>query len=149
MSETKNAPFFLKRFQAPSDLERVAVTAFLLRGLWMLWPRWHSIPLEVQGYLIPSWFTEVQWGLVLVTIALAQLTLAFLRRGHVCRALVATFGAVVQGMACIGYYNGGVANRAVVPLIITVVLVEMVIALRAWRDFVAARSRDLPDRRAH
>jgi hypothetical protein len=51
-------------------------------------------------------------------------------------------------MACIGYYNGGVANRAVVPLIITVVLVEMVIALRAWRDFVAARSRDLPDRRA-
>jgi hypothetical protein len=142
-------PIFLKRFQAPSDLERVAVTAFLLRGLWMLWPRWHTIPLEVQGYLIPSWFTEVQWGCVLVTIALVQLTLGILRRGHVCRALIATTGAVLQGMAGIGYYNAGFFYRAAVPLIATIVLVQMVIALRAWRDFVAARQLALPDRRAH
>jgi hypothetical protein len=141
-------PIFFKRLQVPSDLERVAVAAFLLRGLWMLYPRWHSIPLEVQGYLIPSWFTEVQWGLILVTIALVQLTIALQRRGHVCRALIATLGGVVQGMAGIGYYNAGLFYRATVPLIITMVLVQMVIALRAWRDYVAARQRSQPDRRS-
>jgi hypothetical protein len=141
-------PIFLKRFQAPSDLERVAITAFLLRGLWMLYPRWHSIPLEVQGYLIPSWFTEVQWGLILVGIAIAQLIVALQRRGHVCRALVATLGGVIQGMAGIGYFNAGLFYRATVPLILTMVLAQMVIALRAWRDYVAARQLALPDRRA-
>ncbi len=140
-------PIFLKRYHVPSDLERVAITAFLLRGLWMLWPEWHTIPLEVQGYLIPSWFTEVEWGFVLIAIALVQGTLAVRRRGHVCRALIATVGAVVQGMAGIGYYNAGFFYRAAVPLILTVILVQMTIALRAWRDFVAARQRSQPDRR--
>jgi hypothetical protein len=144
-----NEPIFFKRLQVPSDLERIAVTAFLLRGLWMLWPGWHSIPLAVQGYLIPSWFTEVQWGLILVAIALTQLTIALQRRGHVGRALIATLGGVVQGMAGIGYYNAGLFYRATVPLIVTMVLVQMVIALRAWRDFVAARQLAWPDRREH
>jgi hypothetical protein len=144
---SRDEPIFLKRLHSPSDLERVAVTAFLLRGLWMLWPEWHTIPLEVQGYLIPSWFTEVQWGFVLIAIALVQGALAVQRRGHVCRALIATAGAVVQGMAAIGYYNGGVFYRATVPLILTVVLVQMTVALRAWRDFVAARQRSQPERR--
>jgi hypothetical protein len=144
---SRHEPIFLKRYHTPGDLERVAIVAFLLRGLWMVYPNWHTIPLEVQGYLIPSWFTETQWGIVLIAIALVQLTFGLRRRGHVCRALVATVGALVQGMACIGYYNAGVFYRAAVPLIITIVLLQMAIALRAWRDYVAALQRAQPDRR--
>lgn len=137
----------MKRLCWPSDLEMVGAQAFIMRGLWMVYPAWQSIPVDVQGYLIPPWFTEAQWGLILLSIGVTQFTLGCIRRGHVCRASVATFGALVQGMACISYFNSGYFYRGVVPLIIVVIGIEMVIALRGWRDFVAGRRRAQPDRR--
>jgi hypothetical protein len=127
--------------QWPSDIELVGATAFLMRAAWMLYPDWQSIPLEVQGYLIPDWFTEAQWGMVLLILALLQVTLASFRRGHLGRALVATAAALVQGMACLGYWQAGYFYRGVVPLVLVVIWIEMVIAARGWRDWLASKQQ--------
>ena len=41
----------------------------------MLNPYWNSIPPEVQGNLIPSSFTEYQWGTLLLSVCFLQIVL--------------------------------------------------------------------------
>lgn len=112
----------------------------------MLYPDWASLPIEVQGYLIPSSFTEYQWGGVLIVLGISQLIVGC-HRGAFLRGTIATSGAIVQGMAAIGYYRADQFYRGVVPMIIVIVGVQMMIAYRAWNAIGEKRNGTLVDQR--
>lgn len=113
--------------------ERVFGIMAMLRGIWMLNPWWYSIPIEVQGNLIPSGFTEPQWGTVLLLFGTLQFGHSGLR-GTWVRNLAATALAVIQSAASIGYWRSDLFFRGVVPFILTMVIFEIWIAWRALYD---------------
>lgn len=110
----------------------------------MLNPYWNSIPPEVQGNLIPSSFTEYQWGSLLFSVCFLQIVVAGIR-GPRYRYLTATAVAVIQGAAAIGYWRSDLFFRGVAPFILTMALVELWVAWRARYDRRMARY--LEDRR--
>ena len=128
-----------------AQAERVIGVLGMLRGAWMLNPYWNSIPPEVQGNLIPSSFTEYQWGTLLFLVCFLQIVVAGKRETRM-RAMVATGVAVIQGAAAIGYWKADLFFRGVVPFILTMALVELWVAWRARNDRRIARY--LKDRRS-
>lgn len=114
--------------------------AFMLRGAWMLY-FYNTIPLDVQGLLIPNWFTEFEWGLILIFLGTTQLYVAGDLRQKPLRGIIATLTALIQGMAGVAYFVAGYAYRGAVPFIIALVIAEMFIAFRAWVGILARRRR--------
>lgn len=104
-----------------------------LRGLWMLMPWWDSIPLEVQGYLIPAGLPEWGYGMILLGCAIGQLGSA-IYQVPTGRALVAGAIAMLQSSVLVSYWNGGYFYRAVVPFIVAIALGEWWLSWRAWSD---------------
>lgn len=117
--------------------EQCVAVAGLLRGLWMLNPMWYSIPIEVQGNLIPPSLPEPAWGAWIVSLAIGQFYVAG-QRGPFRRSIAATLFAVTQGAASIGYWNADLFYRGVVPFILSMMLVELWVAYRALRDRIVS-----------
>lgn len=116
-----------------TEVEIVLALDLGLRAVWMLWPTWQSIPIEVQGYLIPPGMPETQYGLVLLSCSVAQLAAA-VHRAPLSRALIATLIALFQGSIAFAYWQSGLFFRGVVPLILSITLVEWWVSWRAWSD---------------
>lgn len=125
--------------EGTGQLEEYISLLLFMRGVWMLIPWWQSIPLEVQGYLIPADIPETTWGIILITLAIGQFITSLLRAAAM-RGMIATFAAVIQGIAAIAYWNGGLFFRSAVPFIIGITLGEMIVAWRAWHDPAVART---------
>lgn len=104
-----------------------------LRGLWMLWPGWDSIPLEVQGYLIPGGLPEWGYGLLLLACGVGQLASA-LYQWPTGRALTAAVIAAQQSSVLVGYGEADYLYRAVVPFIVVIALGEWWLSWRAWTE---------------
>ncbi len=117
-----------------TEVEIVLAVALGLRAAWMLWPRWQSIPIEVQGYFIPPGMSETQYGLILLLCAVIQLAVA-VQRAPMTRALIAGLLTLFQGSIAIAYWRGGVFFRGVVPLILAITIVEWWVSWRAWTDW--------------
>ena len=126
-------------FIDPVDLVEFGVGfALALRGAWMLY--WdNTIPLDVQGLLIPLGVREWQWGLILVCLGLTQVYVSGDLRQKILRGTIATFAGLVQGMAGVAYFLADQAYRGAVPFIASVVLAEMFIAFRSWVGILAKR----------
>lgn len=129
----------------PTGTVELAVAVMLaLRGTWMLTPSLTTLPLEVQGYLIPPWFTESEWGTVLAILACCQILIACARWWQL-RSVVATLVALAQATAGLGYWRAGLFYRGVVPYLLGIVVLEVWIAWRALHDHYA--DRRFPERR--
>lgn len=129
-------------------LETWLGTAFVLRGVWMLHYRELTLPPAVHEYLVPSSFTVIQWGCVLVSLGSAQLLLGLLgSRRSLVRALTATLGAVAQTSGLSAYYRSEAMWLGVVPMVIVIILGEMFIAYRAWRTLFRTEPLSIERRR--
>lgn len=127
------------------EVEILLALSLALRACWMLSPWWSSLPLDVQGYLIPADLPERAYGLILLVCALGQLAVA-VRRRPTERAVVAAMIAMFQSSVLVAYWEGGYFYRGAVPFIVTIVLGEWWLSWRAWTDRFTAPT---PDRRGH
>ncbi len=129
-----------------TEVEILLALALALRALWLLSPWWRSLPLDVQGYLIPAGLTEWGYGLILLVCALGQLLVA-LHRAPARRAILAGFIAMFQGSVVLAYWNAGYFYRGVVPFILVIAMAEWWLSWRAWADRLSAGT--VPERRHH
>src|ERR1043165_2608596 len=125
---------------ATSLLESGCGGALIFRGIWMLYYD-HSIPLSVQGLLIPAGIPEEKWGALLVAIGLIQLFEAKFEVSGLMRWIVAAIASVVIAIGWTAYFKADENYRAVVPLIIWLTISEMYLTWRGLSDWKMERLR--------
>lgn len=116
--------------------------ALSVRGVWMMYYA-NAVPADIQGLVFPFNLDEMAWGLMLVVVGVTQIGVSLCcvesRKFSRTRAVTSTLSAVMLTYALIAYWTLDLWYRAAVPFVVTLLLGQMYLAMRGWKDAIVRR----------